>query len=165
MSAPTLPHSSPRHSEPSNAPRAGARPEPSLWVYLLLGILFGIILTKGEVISWFRIQEMFRFQAWYMYGVFATAIPTAIVTVQFIKRRQLRALSGVPIEIPPKEMGSGTRYIAGGVTFGIGWAFTGACPGPLLALIGAGVPVMAAALASAIAGTWVYGLLRERLPH
>ena len=133
--------------------------------YLVLGTLFGIVLTKSEVISWFRIQEMFRFQAFHMYGIMAAAVATAALSLQIIKRLGLRSLSGEPIAIPPKVMGRGTRYWAGGALFGLGWAFVGACPGPLFALIGNGVSVFLAVLASAIAGTWTYGALRSRLPH
>ena len=143
---------------------SGVTPAISLWIYLLAGTLFGIVITKGEVISWFRIQEMFRFQGFHMFGVFATALPTAIVTVQWLKRRQGRGPGGSSITIPPKDR-TWTRYSAGGTLFGIGWALTGACPGPLFALLGSGVTVMAAAILSALAGTWTYGLLRPRLPH
>jgi uncharacterized protein len=136
-----------------------------LWAYFAVGLLFGIVITKGEVISWFRIQEMFRFQGFHMFGVFATALPTAILSVQLLKRREMRALSGDPICVPPKQLGTGVRYGAGGVMFGMGWALTGACPGPLFALLGSGVSVIAASIVSALAGTWVYGVLRPRLPH
>lgn len=136
-----------------------------LGVYFLVGILFGIILTKGEVISWFRIQEMFRFQGFHMYGVFATAVPVAMVSLQLMKRLGVRTLNGDLLEVPPKEMGKGIRYMAGGVCFGLGWALTGACPGPLFALLGSGVGVIAVAILSALGGTWVYGWLRPRLPH
>ncbi len=138
---------------------------PGLWVYLLVGVLFGIVLTKSEVISWFRIQEMFRFQGFHMFGVFATALPTAIISVQTMKRRAARTLGGEPIVIPPKTLGSGTRYAAGGTIFGLGWALTGACPGPLFALVGSGVGVMIVAIVSAMLGTWTYAHLRSRLPH
>ena len=133
--------------------------------YFIIGLLFGVVLTKGEVISWFRIQEMFRFQGFHMFGIFATALPTAILTVQLLKRGRLRALSGVPIVIPPKTLGSGRRYVFGGILFGIGWALTGACPGPLFALLGSGVPTIGIAILSAVLGTWTYGALRPRLPH
>lgn len=133
--------------------------------YLLVGLVFGIIITKGEVISWFRIQEMFRFQGFHMFGVFATALPTAIVTVQLLKRRGARAINGEAICIPPKALGSGRRYVFGGIMFGIGWALTGACPGPLFALLGSGVPAIVVVILSAIAGTWTYGALRPNLPH
>jgi len=136
-----------------------------LVIYLLIGILFGIVLVKGEVVSWFRIQEMFRFQGFHMYGIFATALPVAIVGVQLIKRLEMRAASGDPITIPPKAMGRGIRYGVGGVIFGVGWALTGACPGPLFVLLGSGVGVIAVAIVSAVAGTWTYGYLRPRLPH
>ena len=136
-----------------------------LLVYFIAGTAFGLVLTKAEVISWFRIQEMFRFQGFHMYGVFATAIPTAMVTVQLLKRLNMRALGGEAITLAPKEMGTGARYAIGGTIFGLGWALTGACPGPLFALVGGGVTVMAAAIASALAGTWLYGRMRDALPH
>ena len=129
------------------------------------GTLFGMLITKAEVISWFRIQEMFRFQGFHMFGIFATAIPTAIASVQLLKRLKLRALGGTPIALAPKVMGTGARYAIGGTTFGLGWALTGACPGPLFALAGSGVTVMAAAILSALFGTWLYGRLRDGLPH
>jgi uncharacterized membrane protein YedE/YeeE len=138
---------------------------PGLWVYLLTGTLFGIVLTKGEAISWFRIQEMFRFQGFHMFGIFATALPTAIVGVQLLKRRWRRTLAGEAIEVPPKHLGSGLRYAAGGIVFGLGWALTGACPGPLFALLGSGVGTMTVAIASAMLGTWTYARVRRSLPH
>lgn len=136
-----------------------------LAAYLLAGAAFGLVLMKSEVISWFRIQEMFRFQGWHMYGVFATAIPTAMAGVALLRRSGLRTLGGEPIVIPPKQLGRGLRYVLGGVTFGLGWALTGACPGPLFALLGSGVLPVLVVIASAVAGTWVYGLMRPRLPH
>jgi uncharacterized protein len=138
---------------------------PGLLVYLFVGIAFGVVLTKGEAISWFRIQEMFRFQGFHMYGIFATALPTAIVGVQLLKRRWRRTLGGETIVVPPKHLGSGVRYVVGGTIFGLGWALTGACPGPLFALLGSGVTAMVVAIASAMLGTWTYGRLRQRLPH
>jgi uncharacterized protein len=138
---------------------------PGLGLYLLVGILFGITITKAEVISWFRIQEMFRFQGFHMFGVFATALPVAIVTVQLLKHRQARTLAGQPIVIPPKQLGKGVRYGAGGVIFGLGWALTGACPGPLFALVGSGIGTIGLAIGAAVVGTWTYGSLRTRLPH
>jgi uncharacterized membrane protein YedE/YeeE len=136
-----------------------------LWVYLLVGIVFGIVITKAEVISWFRIQEMFRFQGFHMFGIFGTALPVAILSVQLIKRYRVRSTLGTPVVIPPKTLGSGIRYVAGGVTFGLGWALTGACPGPLFALWGSGVGVMGVVVLSAMGGAWAYGWLRPRLPH
>ena len=137
----------------------------ALLVYLAAGMLFGFVITKAEVISWFRIQEMFRFQGVHMFGVFATALPTAMVTVQALKRARVRAAGGEPIAVPPKVMGSGARYAGGGTIFGLGWALTGACPGPLFALLGGGMTVMLAVIAAALLGTWTYGRLRHLLPH
>jgi len=133
--------------------------------YLLVGIYFGIIFTKSEVISWYRIQEMFRFQAFHMYGIIGSAIAVAALSVQIIKRKGIRAFDGSQINIPPKVMGSGTRYWLGGTFFGLGWALTGACPGPMFALVGNGVFVMIIAILSAVAGTYTYGVLRPHLPH
>ena len=154
----------PRDPETPAPPQSSHRPL-GLWVYCVVGTLFGIVITKGEVISWFRIQEMFRFQGFHMFGIFATALPTAILTVQALKRWAVRTVRGESITIPPKQFGRGIRYVAGGVIFGIGWALTGACPGPLFALLGSGLGVIVVAIASALAGTWIYGLLRPRLPH
>ena len=144
---------------------ASTRPAARLGAYFALGILFGVVLTKSEVISWFRIQEMFRFQAFHMYGIIGSAIVVAGVALQLIKRLGARSLDGQPIVIPAKAMGRGTRYWLGGAIFGLGWALVGACPGPLFALVGAGVGVMVIPLLSAVAGTWCYGVLRPRLPH
>ena len=138
---------------------------PAILVYLLLGVAFGIVLTKSEVLSWFRIQEMFRFQSLRMYGIIGSAVVTAAVSVALIKRLQLKSASGEVISIPPKQVGTGVRYAVGGIIFGLAWALTGACPGPLFALIGAGVPVMVVAVLSALLGTWIYGWLRPKLPH
>jgi len=134
-------------------------------LFLLVGALFGIVLTKAEVISWFRIQEMFRFQAFHMYGIIGSAVLTAGISLQIIRSLKLRSIDGQPISIPPKVMGKGTRYWAGGTLFGLGWGLIGACPGPLFALLGNGVTVMIVAILSALAGTWCYGALRNRLPH
>jgi uncharacterized membrane protein YedE/YeeE len=136
-----------------------------LVIYLLLGVAFGVVLTKSEVISWFRIQEMFRFQSFRMYGIIGSAIATAALSVALIKKLSPRSASGEVIAIPRKVLGSGARYAIGGTIFGLGWALTGACPGPLFALIGTGVSVMFAAVLSALIGTWTYGLVRSRLPH
>lgn len=131
--------------------------------YLLLGTLFGIILTKSEVISWFRIQEMFRFQAFHMYGVIGSAIAVGLVSVQLIKRNRLRTILGEPIVVPDKRFNHGVWI--GGLIFGLGWAITGACPGPLFALLGSGVGSAAVMLLAALAGTWTYSALRDKLPH
>ena len=137
----------------------------SPFVYLALGVLFGITLVKSEAVSWFRIQEMFRFQAFHMYGIMGSALAVAAFSVASIKRFHIKTLDGEPIDIPPKELGRGHRYWAGGAIFGVGWALTGACPGPLFALVGAGVTVVSVAVVSAVAGTWFYGYLRPNLPH
>ncbi|MBI3402432.1 MAG: YeeE/YedE family protein [Acidobacteria bacterium] len=120
---------------------------------------------EAEVISWFRIQEMFRFDAFHMYGIIGSAVAVAGLSLLAIAKLGLRAPDGSPLALAPKRLGTGVRYLAGGTIFGLGWALTGACPGPLVALIGGGVPVMVVALAGALAGTWLYGLLRPRLPH
>jgi uncharacterized protein len=142
-----------------------ARTEPLLAAYLLLGVAFGTVLTKSEVISWFRIQEMFRFQSFRMCGIIGSAVVTAAISVALIRKFQPKSLSGEAISIPAKELRHGVRYGLGGVIFGLGWALTGACPGPLFALIGAGSSVMIVAIASALLGTWAYGWLRPRLPR
>lgn len=152
----------PAQDRPSEA---APRRAPGLTAYFAVGLLFGFLLVKAEVISWFRIQEMFRFQGFHMFGIFATALPVAIISVQLIKRRGARTLSGEALTIPPKTMGRGVRYMAGGTIFGLGWALTGACPGPLFALLGSGIGVIAVAILSALAGTWLYGYLRPTLPH
>ncbi|MCU0468193.1 MAG: YeeE/YedE family protein [Arcicella sp.] len=131
--------------------------------YLLAGTLFGIIAVKSEIISWFRIQEMFRLTSFHMYGVIGTAVVVGIISIQLIKRLNIKTLSGEKIVIPAKTFNKGQIY--GGLIFGFGWAITGACPGPLFAQIGSGFGVITVSLLSAIAGTWVYGLLREKLPH
>jgi uncharacterized protein len=151
-----------------SAPLASAAPGHRarlLGGYLLLGVLFGLVLTKGELVSWFRIEEALRFKGPYLYEVFASALAVAIPGMAVLKRRRLSALSGEPIVILREPLGRPVRYIAGGGLFGVGWGILGACPGPIFALIGAGVGVMAAALGGAMAGTWAYARLQPRLPH
>jgi len=131
--------------------------------YLLAGTLFGIILVKAEIISWFRIQEMFRLQSFHMYGVIGSAVVVGIISVWLIKNFNVKTIYGEPVVFHPKKFNKGQIY--GGLLFGFGWAITGACPGPLFAQIGAGFTMVIITLLSAIAGTWVYGLLREKLPH
>ncbi len=133
--------------------------------YLLAGLFFGFVLVKSEVVSWFRIQEMFRFDSFHMYGIIGMAILTAMISIQLIKKFSVKDLEGAPITIPPKDSRQVTRYLAGGILFGLGWALTGACPGPLFTLAGAGYGIMLVPIASAILGTWVYGALRPKLPH
>jgi len=139
------------------------KPLASLIKYAVAGIFFGIILVKSEVISWFRIQEMFRLQSFHMYGVIGSAVVVGIISVWLIKRFKAKTIDGEPIKLEPKKFNKGQVY--GGLTFGFGWAITGACPGPLFAQIGTGATVIIVTLLSAIAGTWVYGYFREKLPH
>lgn len=131
--------------------------------YIIIGILFGIIFVKAEIISWFRIQEMFRLQSFHMYGVIGSAIVTGIISIQIIKRFGIKTISGETVKIPNKEFRKG--QIIGGFIFGLGWAITGACPGPLFAQIGSGFTVVFVTLLSAIAGTWVYGKFSDKLPN
>jgi uncharacterized protein len=131
--------------------------------YTFVGIVFGIVFVKSEVVSWFRIQEMFRLQSFHMYGVIGTAVVVGMFSVWIIKRFKVKTINGEPIVFYPKEFSKG--QIFGGLMFGLGWAMTGACPGPLFAQIGMGVTVVIIVLLSAIAGTWVYGYFRESLPH
>jgi len=131
--------------------------------YALVGIFFGIAFTKAEIISWFRIQEMFRLQSFHMYGVIGMAIVVGMISIALIKKYNVKTIYGEKIEFHPKKFNKG--QIIGGVLFGLGWAMTGACPGPLFAQIGAGFLVIIVVLLSAIAGTWVYGYFREKLPH
>ena len=131
--------------------------------YLIMGLLFGIILVKSEVISWYRIQEMFRLQSFHMFGVIGSAVVTGIISILLIKKFNIKSIDGEKIELPAKKFNKGQIY--GGLIFGFGWAITGACPGPLFAQIGSGFSVIIVTLFSAVAGTWVYGLIREKLPH
>lgn len=131
--------------------------------YLFAGVLFGIILVKSEVISWFRIQEMFHLQSFHMYGVIGSAVLTGIISVFIIKKLNVKTIYGEKIELPAKKFNKGQIY--GGLLFGFGWALTGACPGPMFAQIGTGALVIIVSVLSAIAGTWTYGYFREKLPH
>ncbi|UUW09057.1 YeeE/YedE family protein [Flavobacterium plurextorum] len=131
--------------------------------YLIVGILFGIVFVKAEIISWFRIQEMFHLQSFFMYGVIGSAVVVGVISVFIIKKFNIKTLQGEKIEIQPKTFSKGQIY--GGLLFGFGWAITGACPGPLFAQIGTGVTVISVTLLSAIAGTWFYGLIKDKLPH
>ena len=131
--------------------------------YLVLGTLFGNILTKSEVISWFRIQEMFRFQAFHMYGVIGSAIVVGMISIQLIKRNRLKSMDSEPIVIADKKFNHGVW--SGGFIFGLDWALTGACPGPLFAQLGSGVGSAAVLILAALAGTWTYSALREKRPN
>ncbi|PUZ20149.1 hypothetical protein GA0116948_11439 [Chitinophaga costaii] len=143
--------------------KATTRWEKKWWLYILAGIYFGVVLTKGEVISWVRIQEMFRLQSFHMYGVIGSAVVVGMISIFIIKRYKVKTFFGQPVTFPDKAFQKG--QIFGGICFGMGWALTGACPGPLYAQIGSGATVVIATLLSAIAGTWVYGKIREQLPH
>lgn len=152
-------------------PRAlaeGNRPG-ALLIYLLAGVYLGVLFVQGEVVSWFRVQEMFRFQSFHMYGIIGTAVAVGAASIQLITRLRLTTLHGEHIQLDPKVWGSsripGVRYWAGGTIFGMGWALVGACPGPMFALVGAGVTPMVVTILFAMFGTWTYALLRHRLPH
>ncbi len=144
---------------------APARRE-SLLPYLVLGLYLGIVFTRSEVISWFRIQEMFRFQAFHMYGIIGSAVAVAAMGIWLVRRSGIRSMIRRPMEFPAQPWTPpGTQYWIGGILFGLGWGLLGACPGPIYVLIGNGLSVMVVALASAILGAWTYGRLRHRLPH
>jgi uncharacterized protein len=148
------------------APNSQARKESlfrSNLKYLILGIAFGILLVKAQVVSWYRIQEMFRLHSFHMYGIIGTAVIIGMVSVWIIKRFEIKTLQKETVVFHDKKFHWGN--VIGGLLFGFGWAITGACPGPLFAQIGSGFLVVSVTLLSAIAGTWVYGLLREKLPH
>ena len=132
--------------------------------YFFIGILFGITLFKSEAASWFRIYEMFQFKSFHMYGIIGSALALGVVMIQLIKRYQLKSAFGEPIVIPDKAK-SFYRYSLGGIIFGLGWGLSGACPGPIFTLLGAGFLPIAVVLVFAVAGTWIYGLLMDKLPH
>ncbi len=131
--------------------------------YLIVGIAFGIVFVKAEIISWFRIQEMFRLDSFFMYGVIGTAVIVGLISVLIIKKFNIKTISGETITFEDKKFNKG--QIIGALIFGIGWAITGACPGPLFAQMGSGFVVILITFLSAVAGTWVYGFFREKLPH
>jgi uncharacterized protein len=131
--------------------------------FLFIGIFFGIVLTKSGVISWFRIQEMFRFQAFHMYGIIGSAVAVGMLSVFLIKKFNIKTISGEDVKTEPKKYHKG--FFIGGAIFGLGWAMTGACPGPLFALIGNGFTVIIVSLISAILGTFTYGVMKSKLPH
>ena len=133
------------------------------FLFLLIGTLFGITLLKADAVSWFRMQEMFRFQGFQMFGIFMTAIPTAALSVFLLKKFTIKTLDGKPIEIVKKEFNWG--YVYGSLLFGVGWGLTGACPGPIYVQIGSGLTIAVVTLISALAGTWVYSYLKPKLPH
>ncbi|WP_306352386.1 DUF6691 family protein [Flavobacterium sp. '19STA2R22 D10 B1'] len=132
--------------------------------FLVVGFVFGIILTKSEAVSWYRIYEMFHFQSFHMYGIIMTAVVTGVVGVQIIKRFNVKDYKGNPIEIQDKEKGF-TRYWLGGILFGLGWALVGTCPGPIFILLGAGFWSVLIVFVGAMLGTFLYGLFKDKLPH
>lgn len=133
-------------------------------LYLLIGVFFGIVLIKSEAASWFRIYEMFQFKSFHMYGIIGSAVGLGIIITQLIKKSKVKSVFGEEINIQPKEDGI-KRYLFGGILFGLGWALAGACPGPMYALVGAGYFSIVLVLASALLGTYVYGVFKDKLPH
>ncbi len=133
-------------------------------IYLVIGTFFGILMYKSEAASWFRIYEMFHFQSIHMYGLMSSALAIGIIAVQYIKKKKLKDINGNPIVIADKEK-SITRYLIGGILFGLGWALAGACPGPMFVLTGAGFYPILVVILGALLGTWLYGLLKDKLPH
>ncbi len=131
--------------------------------YTIVGIVFGIVFVKAEIISWFRIQEMFQLTSFFMYGVIGTAVAVGAISVFTVKKLGLKSIYGEQITFENKEINKGQIY--GALIFGIGWAITGACPGPLFAQLGSGFTVVTVTIISAITGTWIYGKFREKLPH
>jgi len=132
--------------------------------YIIVGFIFGIVLTKAEAVSWYRIYEMFQFQSFHMYGIITVAILTGLVGIQIIKRKQLKDIDGNPINIQDKEKGN-ARYWIGGTLFGLGWAMVGACPGPIFIMLGAGFLSVGLILIGAVFGTFLYGVVKDKLPH
>lgn len=132
--------------------------------FILVGFVFGIVLTKSEAVSWYRIYEMFLFQSFHMYGIIMTAIITGVIGVQLIKRKKIKDIDGLPIEIQDKERGT-FRYWIGGLIFGLGWALVGTCPGPIFILLGSGFITVGLVLIGALLGTFIYGVIKDRLPH
>lgn len=133
-------------------------------IYLVIGTFFGVLMYKSEAASWFRIYEMFNFQSFHMYGLMGSALVVGIALVQLIKRRKMKSIDGEPIVIEDKDK-SIKRYLYGGVIFGLGWALAGACPGPMFVLTGAGYFPILVVIFGAVLGTWLYGLLKKKLPH
>lgn len=133
-------------------------------IYIVLGVIFGVTMYKAETASWFRIVEMFQFQSFHMYGFIGSALFIGVIATQIIKRKKAKDVTGTPIVIHPKEK-SIKRYLFGGIFFGLGWALIGACPGPLFVLLGTGTYAMIIVILAALTGTWLYGILKEKLPH
>ncbi|WP_124980664.1 DUF6691 family protein [Nonlabens xiamenensis] len=134
------------------------------FTYLAIGVFFGIVMYKSEAASWFRIYEMFQFGSFHMYGIIGSALVLGIIGVQLIKRKDVKPISGKQMSLQPKEKGV-YRYLLGGIIFGLGWALAGACPGPMYVLAGAGYLPILVVIVGALLGTFIYGLLRSKLPH
>lgn len=132
--------------------------------FILVGFVFGIVLTKSEAVSWYRIYEMFQFQSFHMYGIIMIAVLTGVLGIQLIKKFNVKDYSGEPIKIENKEP-STVRYLLGGLIFGLGWALAGSCPGPIFILIGAGFSTVIIVLLGALLGTFLYGVFKDKLPH
>lgn len=132
--------------------------------FIILGILFGAVMYKAEAASWFRVYEMFKFQSFHMYGFIGTALGVGLIGTQLMKRKQAKNINGNPIKFSPKDI-SIWRYLLGGTFFGLGWALVGACPGPIFALLGSGLWAMIIVIISALLGTYLYGIIRHKLPH
>ena len=132
--------------------------------FFIVGIVFGIVLTKAEAVSWYRIYEMFMFQSFHMYGIIATAILVGVCGIKFIKSTEIQGFKGAEIDIQDKDF-SISRYIIGGTMFGLGWGLVGCCPGPIFILIGNGVLSILVVLIGALLGTYLYGILKNKLPH
>ncbi len=152
----------PGDAAPKTAPVV--RPAVGLWVYLLVGMMFGLVLVKSEAASWYRIQEMFRFQSFHMYGVIGSAVITGLISTRLLRALRKESLGGEAISVTPKAM-TWKRYVFGGLLFGTGWGLAGVCPGPIFALLGAGVAPMLIVLLFALLGTWFYGVVQTKLPH
>lgn len=135
-----------------------------LFRFLIIGFVFGVILTKSEAVSWYRIVEMFRFESFHMYGIIMIAIITGVAGIQLIKIRNIKDYKQNKIDFVPKEKGF-ARYILGGITFGLGWGLVGACPGPIFILLGTGAFTIGIVLFGALLGTFLYGILKDKLPH
>lgn len=133
-------------------------------LYIVLGVIFGITMYKAETASWFRIVEMFQFQSFHMFGFIGSALVIGVIGIQFIKRKSVKDLDGKTIDIKPKDK-SISRYLFGGISFGLGWALIGACPGPIFVLLGAGTHSIIIVILAALTGTWLYGILKDKLPH
>jgi len=133
-------------------------------IYLFIGILFGVTMFKSEAASWFRIYEMFKFEAFHMYGIIGSALGVGLLVVQVIKRYKIKSFFGDAITFPSKEK-SISRYLIGGIIFGLGWALAGACPGPMFTLVGAGYTPILVVIAASLLGTYLYGFLKDKLPH